>query len=52
MANAYKADLDAQAQGMTPPSLFDDVTHYSKATAEAIGSKLVAGWLRAKGWVI
>lgn len=47
-----QADLDAQAQGMAPPSLFDDVTHYSKATAEAIGSSLVADWLRVRGWVV
>lgn len=46
-----QADLDAQAQGMTPPSLFDDVTHYSRATAQAIATHLIAPHITGKGWV-
>lgn len=44
-------DLAAQSQGMTPPGLFDDVTHYSRATAKAIAEHLIGPWLKAKGWV-
>lgn len=44
------ADLNAQLQGMTPPSLFDDVTHYNRATAKAIGENLYAPYIRKKGW--
>ena len=46
-----QADLDAQAQGMTPPSLFDDVTHYSRVTAQAIAENLVGPHIISKGWV-
>lgn len=46
-----QADLDAQALGMTPPSLFDDVTHYSRAAAQAIAEHLVAPFIKQKGWV-
>lgn len=44
-------DLAAQSQKMSPPSLFDDVTHYNKATAEAI-AKNVAFQLRNRGWTL
>ena len=44
-------DLDAQAQGMTPPSLFDDVTHYSRTAAQAIAVNLIAPFILQKGWV-
>lgn len=46
-----QADLDAQALGKTPPSLFDDVTHYSRATAQAIAEHLVGPFLKQKGYV-
>ena len=46
-----QADLGAQAQGMTPPSLFDDVTHYSRVTAQAIAEHLVGPHIISKGWV-
>jgi len=46
-----QADLDAQAQGMTPPSLFDDVTHYNRAAAQAIAVHLFAPFIKQKGWV-
>lgn len=45
------ADIDAQALGMTPPSLFDDVTHYNRATAEAIAVHLIGPYLYKRGWV-
>src|SRR6185312_4261254 len=45
-----QADLDAQAQGMTPPSLFDDVTHYNRAAAQAIAVHLFAPFIKQKGW--
>ena len=46
-----QADLDAQDSGMSPPSLFDDVTHYSRTTAQAIAQHLIGPFLQQKGWV-
>lgn len=46
-----QTDLEAQALGMTPPSLFDDVTHYNRATAQAIAEDLIAPFIKQKGWV-
>lgn len=45
------ADLQAQADYTMPPSLMDDDTHYSRATADAIARYFYAPLLLKKGWI-
>lgn len=46
-----QADLDAIAAKTIPPSLMDDVTHWSRAVANALAVNLFAPFIIKKGWV-